>query len=195
VLGLQFSAEVVRAALAFLLLSACIAKIKTGPSRFADAVAKYDVIPKALVRPASFSLLAVECALGSLLLWNVRPQLALLASAALFLSFVVIAALAVSRNESGIECGCLGSLLPLRLGRAAVTLNSVVAVAAVVTSFALGGNGVLVVFPSSDGSQAFSMQVVWALAILLAAAYWLSAYAFSVLRFVEDQLHREEWAE
>jgi hypothetical protein len=81
--------------------------------------------------------------------------------------------LRASGESHGIDCGCLGGVLPLRFGKATVGLNLAVCAACVASAVALLA-GV-----SENGE--LPGILVWAWGAALAALFWISQFAAAVL--------------
>lgn len=104
---MEFPATVARLALAFVFLAAGSAKLAdlTG---FRDALAGFDLLPRRLIRPASFWLAATELLVGTawLLGWAVIPAGLLLLALLLVFTLAVVRVLVQGRH---VTCGCFGA--------------------------------------------------------------------------------------
>lgn len=149
---------------------------------FALAVRRFDVVPASLSTAAAMGTIGVEVMLALLLFAGLTELPALAGAALLFAFFSGIGWLEVSRRQTDQpppECGCLGGVLRLRIGRGSATLN-------LLAACICAGAAVAVAASSSDDS-ALSLSVL-SLALLatpLAGTYWLAQYALSVVSTME----------
>jgi hypothetical protein len=177
-------AVLVRLTVGFVFLGSSVAKLLR-PSVLTRSLQAYPMIPGAVARPLAVVLTVAEGAIAIGLLAGVQPQVALLGSGILLALFAVVTAMTV-RRKGPLDCGCLGGMVKLRLGWMSVVNNvllSVLAVAAV----AFAGD-----FVAAEGALApQSWVVLWGSASLLAATYWLVAYAQSVTQLVAEAISRE----
>jgi uncharacterized membrane protein YphA (DoxX/SURF4 family) len=77
------------------------------PAQSVDAVRAYELLPGALIRPVGLMLPAVEIVVGLCLVLGLLTRAAALASAVLFVLFIVGIASAWARGIN-IDCGCFG---------------------------------------------------------------------------------------
>jgi hypothetical protein len=90
------------------------------------------------------------------------------------------------RRTGPLDCGCLGGMVKLRLGWMSVVSNMLLRVLALAAA-ALAGD-----FVAAEGVLApQSWVVLGGSASLLAATYWLVAYAQSVTQLVAETISRE----
>lgn len=159
-------------------------------AKFREAIRSYQLLPDVLTAPAAGIVLGGEGVLGVLLILGIALPVSLLASAALFVVFALAVTLAHARNpKSEVECGCLGNLAQLRMGRLSIVLNVAVAascLAASLSRFALDGSVRFTVYARFDSAEASFVQP--ALAVILAFLYWLTIYAISVARLVDRSI-------
>jgi putative oxidoreductase len=153
------------------------------PRAFIESVRRYELLPASLAGPGAVVVIASEAVVAFGLLSGLLVRTALLGAAGLFLMFAAVLALTLLRDRE-VDCGCLGDLVELRLDWWSVVTNLAIAGLALAASTrpALG-----VPMPG-ERAPSGAMFVLWATAALLAAVYWLAAYARSVTRFVEGEL-------
>lgn len=181
-------AALIRVSLALLLAGAALAKIlRFDP--FVEALRGYSVVPVRAVRPLGVAVVAAECVVAALLFAGWRPDLALRAAALLMTLFAVAVAVNVVRKGSS-DCGCLGSIVRLRLGWGSVVLNTLLAGIAFAASFR---DELAAPWPA-DGvvASAGTLFVIWTLAPLLVVVYWLTLYSLTVARLIETPLTTED---
>ena len=162
-----------RAALALLLASAALAKLRDFGD-FAAAVAGYRLLPRRLAAPAAAIFVAAELALA-LGLWLPALRVASALGAALLLSLYGVAiALNLVRGRRDIDCGCGGPLARQSLSEGLVLRNLLLAGLALVAA--------LPVVPRSLGGLDLWTLVasVAAAAVLYAATNALLARPVSV---------------
>jgi uncharacterized membrane protein len=119
--------------IAVILASAATHKLRA-PSKFADQVEDYQLLPKALVKPLSRLIPVFELAIALGLLIPASRAVAAPAAAALLLGYAAAIAINLWRGRSDIDCGCSGPdqaqpLRPVLLAR-----NGTLAALAVVAS-------------------------------------------------------------
>jgi uncharacterized membrane protein YphA (DoxX/SURF4 family) len=176
-------ASLVRITLGLVFAGSALAKL-AGLRPFVASVRRYPFVPDRLAAAAALLLVGTEAVVASSLLLGVAVRPALLGAATLLVVFAAATTWTLHR-EGAIECACLGALVKLRLGWPMVAVNVALAVlagiaaAASTTTLSLADRPVSVVVP------------IWGSALLLAATYWLAAYAQSVARLVDDAIARE----
>jgi uncharacterized membrane protein YphA (DoxX/SURF4 family) len=121
----ELAALASRFALAAVFLGAGLAKL-VRPAEFAGAVDAYRLVPAALVRPLATWLPRLEVAAAALLALGVASRPAALAALALLLGFAAAIAVNLLRGRT-IDCGCLGTAAPRRIGWPLVARNLVLA--------------------------------------------------------------------
>jgi hypothetical protein len=182
-------AELIELTIGFILAIAALSKLLRLAS-FRAAVRAYRIVPTGVAGVLPPFLVTSEAVVATLLLLRLAPLPALASASALFLGF----AAAVAVQESGAsdeqparsDCGCLGGLVRLRLGRVSVFLNLVLALAAAAAAAAVaasGGNSLSVGMEGPLGGA-----VLWLCALLLALMYWLATYAVSVAILMDETL-------
>lgn len=150
---------------------------------FVIAVRRLDVLPSNLSVVAAFTTIGIEIALAVLLVAGVADVFTLTAAALLFAAFAGVALLESSRregNEPMPECGCLGGVLRLRMGKGSAALNLLVACAATTAAISAAAN------PGGDVELALADLIF--LATLVAGVYWLAHYALSVVSAMEIRM-------
>jgi hypothetical protein len=177
-------AVLVRLTVAFVFLGSSVAKLLR-PSVLTRSLQAYPMIPGAAARPLAVLLTVTEAAIAIGLLAGVQPQLALLGAGILLALFAVVTAMTL-RRRGPLDCGCLGGVVKLRLGWMSVVSNVLLGVLAV-AAVAVAGD--FVAAERALGLQ--SWVVLWGSALLLAATYWLVAYAQSVTQLVAEAISRE----
>jgi uncharacterized membrane protein YphA (DoxX/SURF4 family) len=110
----ELAALASRFVLAAVFLGAGLAKLAR-PAEFAGAVDAYRLVPAALVRPLATWLPRLEVAAGALLAVGAASRPAALAALVLLLSFAAAIAANLLRGRT-IDCGCLGTAAPRRIG-------------------------------------------------------------------------------
>lgn len=95
---------------------------------FQGFVADYDLLPEALVKPASYLLITLELLTVALLLFSASCSLGLLLAAALLCLYGAAILLNLRRGHTRIECGCGGT--PQLLNRNLLLRNAVLVVLA-----------------------------------------------------------------
>jgi hypothetical protein len=169
--------RLIELSVALILAPAALSKAVDGRG-FATAVRRFDVVPSGLATIVALGTVGVEIALSLLLAAGLAEAPALAVAALLFAAFSGVAWLEVSRQEADEpipECGCLGGVLRLRMGRGSALLNLLVAaVCAGAAIAAVAGN-------VDDGALSLNAVELVLLAVPLAAVYWLAHYALSVI--------------
>jgi uncharacterized membrane protein YphA (DoxX/SURF4 family) len=102
----QWAALLARLVVGGVWLWAGLAKL-TDPLGSVQAVAAYDLLPRALVEPIGYALPPVEVVVGLALIAGVMTRGAALISALLFVAFIIGIASAWARGLE-IDCGCFG---------------------------------------------------------------------------------------
>lgn len=177
-------AVLVRLTVGFVFLGSSVAKLLR-PSALTRSLQAYPMIPGAAARPLAVLLTVAEGAIAIGLLAGVQPQVALLGAGTLLALFAVVTAMTV-RRKGPLDCGCLGGMVKLRLGWMSVVSNVLLGVLAV-AAVAVAGD-----FVAAEGALGLqSWVVLWGSASLLAATYWLVAYAQSVTQLVAEAISRE----
>jgi hypothetical protein len=177
-------AVLVRLTVGFVFLGSSAAKL-VRPSALTRSLQAYPMIPGAAARPLAVLLTVAEGAIAIGLLGGVQPQVALLGAGILLALFAVVTAMTV-RRKGPLDCGCLGGMVKLRLGWMSVVSNMLLSVLALAAA-ALAGD-----FVAAEGVLApQSWVVLGGSASLLAATYWLVAYAQSVTQLVAETISRE----
>lgn len=145
---------------------------------FATAVRRFDIVPSGFATIVALGTVGVEIALSLMLAAGRAEAAALAAAALLFAVFGGVAWLEVSRqraDESIPECGCLGGVLKLRMGRGSALLNLLVAAVCAGAAIAAAAGNV------DEGALALDAFELILLAVPFAAVYWLAHYALSVI--------------
>jgi hypothetical protein len=147
------------------------------PGAAIGAIRGYRLLPERLVRPAAFVLLFAESALAVALLGGVAQHAALAGAAVLLVFFSGLVGWTTARDRQ-VNCGCLGSVVDLRLGRLSIAMN-----------LALAGGGVAAATqPALRSAGADAWLVLYLSGSLLAALYWLTTYARSVAAALNESL-------
>ena len=176
-------AVLVRLTVGLVFLGSSVAKLLR-PSVLTRSLQAYPMIPGAAARPLAVLLTVAEGAIAIGLLAGVQPQVALLGAGILLALFAVVTAMTL-RRKGPVDCGCLGGIVKLRLGWMSVASNVLLSVLALAAA-ALAGD-----FLAEGALAPQSWVVLWGSASLLAAAYWLVAYAQSVTQLVAEAISRE----
>lgn len=164
-----------------LILSLATLAKAMSPEGFASAVDNYEFLPRRLrwaivhVFPVAEGILALTLFVAS------AHEAVIVAGACLFFGFAVFGWLILGSWRSKAEgpaCGCLGGKGRLRITPGSVLLN--IGVGAT-------GIGVVAIMHLGD-SPILPVLVGWGLAPLIAAVYWLTVYALSVLDAVAQTL-------
>jgi uncharacterized membrane protein YphA (DoxX/SURF4 family) len=114
--------------LAFVFLNASIPKL-AARSEFRTAVANYQLLPDALIRPVSRWLPRAELACALALLFGIAVPLVSLAAGLMLLCFAAAVAVNLARGRV-IECGCFGASVPTRITWKLVARDVLLALAA-----------------------------------------------------------------
>ncbi len=159
-----------------ILAASALAKL-TRPGFFFGRLSEYDFVPTSLAKPLGACAIAAEAGTSALLLSGAADAVGFFAAAVLFALFGGVAWLELRQEEAsgavgGVDCGCLGGVLPLRLGRATMVLNLGICVVCVTCAIASG------IVTGGGGTGA---AMLWALAALLAVSYWITQFAFAVI--------------
>jgi len=88
-----------------LLLLAAVHKL-TGLPKFRATLTAYEIMPGALIAPASILVPIVEALLGAAWLLNLEPTLVAMTTAALLTSYMSAIAINLLRGRIHIDCGC-----------------------------------------------------------------------------------------
>ncbi|MBV8454655.1 MAG: DoxX family membrane protein [Deltaproteobacteria bacterium] len=99
-------------ALAAVFIYAGVDKIRD-PLQFADSIAAFAILPRALINLFALSLPLFEIACGLLLLWPSTRRIAALAVVVISVVFFVALSSALLRGIT-IDCGCFGAGAPSR---------------------------------------------------------------------------------
>jgi putative oxidoreductase len=138
------------------------------PGAAVSAVRGYGLLPERLVRPVALVLPAAESVLAVALLGGLAPRAALVGAAVLLTFFGGLVAWTTARGRQ-VNCGCLGSVVDLRLGRLSIAMNLV-----------LAGGAVAAATQPALSAGADAWLVLYLSGALLAVLYWLATYARSV---------------
>lgn len=155
---------------------------------FTDALRGYRLVPEGRAATLAPLVIGVEGLVGAALLSQRAASWALLAAGCLFSTFAIVGLIEARSHEGAAprsECGCLGGVVRLRIGRATIAMNAIVASSCLVSSaaFAL----------TSDSLARVELQrvdagLIWPAALLIAGLYWLASYAVSVIAAMDDTL-------
>ncbi|MCP9486400.1 MAG: hypothetical protein MSC30_11105 [Gaiellaceae bacterium MAG52_C11] len=163
---------------AVILAIAAVGKLSK-PRQLAGVIQPYGLVPRSFAMPVAVTLVLGEAVLVVLLPSGFAGWIAYGLAAALFLAFAAVTAL-MRRHGNGVPCGCLGPGPDLRLGALSIGLNLALAVALAVSAG-------LVASGFQAGGVAFS-GVLRTSAISIACLYWLTLYAASVIKAVNERL-------
>ena len=176
--------RLIELAVALILAPAALSKA-TDVRGFMVAVRRFEVVPFGLAPSVAVGTIAVEAIVSVALLAQLAETASLTAAALLFAGFGGVAWLEARGRESDDpvpECGCLGGLLRLRMGRGSALLN--LAVATVCAGAAVAAAS------QTAGDLALGTAGLAALAALLAGTYWLAHFALSVVATMDLNLNR-----
>jgi hypothetical protein len=153
-------------------------------SAFVRALGTYRLVTEVWAAPLGRATVVVEGLLGALLISERLPALALAGASVLFAAFATVGWIEARDAEHAgprADCGCLGGVVRLRVGRVTVAMNVAVAAAclAATAAFAFADTATV------DGELAAS---VWAAALPVAALYWMTSYAVSVIAMMHDDV-------
>jgi small-conductance mechanosensitive channel len=155
-------------------------------SSFATALSSYRLVPSGKARALAPVAVGVEAVVGFLLLTQHLAAWTLAGAGLLFVTFVVVGVIEVLHADGAeprADCGCLGGVVRLRVGRATIAINVLIAGACFSSAAAF-------VLTDPDAASAQLARVasgaVWVAAISLAALYWLSSYAVSVIAVMRE---------
>jgi hypothetical protein len=174
--------RLIELAVALILAPAALSKA-LDVKRFVTALRRLDVVPSSLSVVVALATIGVEIALAALLVAGVADVPTLIAAALLFAAFAGIAWLEASRREGDEpmpECGCLGGVLRLRMGKGSASLNLLVAFAAAGAAIGAAAN--------PGGAVELALADLVLLATLVAGIYWLAHYALSVVSAMEIRM-------
>lgn len=171
-------ASLVRFTVALVLLVSVVAKLPR-PGAFIQAVRSYEIIPNQLTAPVAVVVVAGETFASAALLVGFAIPKTLIVAACLFGAFSGTVAVALRRKRS-VACGCLANVVSLELGWTTAVLNASIAIACTAAAFAPVAAGVIGV-----NAGVLRSAVLFSTATLVAAAYWLAAYAESVMKRIE----------
>lgn len=168
-----------RLTLGGLLLLAGVTKLADRAS-FRDAVAAYEILPRALALPFANALPWVETALGALLLLGLGTTFAAALGTAVFLSFSLAIGVNLVRGRE-LDCHCFGSVQSERIGWPALLRSVALTLAALTVAAAASrfGSLELALFGSGEPLPplaevipvVFLAAVVFDLLILLPEAF------------------------
>jgi hypothetical protein len=176
-------AAVIRSAVVLLFLTAGLAKAFNFDS-FVATTRRHRLVRSSLVPATAAAVIAVELGLSVLLLIYATERPAMIGAGALLIAFAVVSVLVSSRSGS-VECGCLGSLLRLRLDRVSGATTAAFGVGAILASRAPRTS--LLSSPPDAGVGWRVTAVVWMSGSALVVAYWLVGYARSVFQLVHKR--------
>ncbi len=168
-----------------LILAASAAAKAVRPSYFVNRVAEYRYVSPGLAKVVGGLAILVEGVLSTFLLADVQRDISLAAAGLLFAIFSGVAwlELRASGTGGGIDCGCLGGVLPLRFGKATVGLNLVVCAACAAGAIAL--------LAGVSESSGLPGVLAWAWGGALAAMFWISQFAAAVLARMKAALDEQ----
>jgi hypothetical protein len=152
---------------------------------FVMAVRRFEVVPLRLAPGVAVGTIAVEAIVSIALFARLAETASLVASALLFAAFGCVAWLEARGRESDDpipECGCLGGVLRLRMGRGSALLNLVVG--------AMCAGAAVAAASETTGDLALGTASLVGLAVLLAGTYWLAHFALSVVATMDLNLNR-----
>lgn len=171
------------------LILAPAALSKAGDVRgFAAAIRRLGAMPQSQATLLAGCVIGAEIVLSSLLAVGSAEELALAGAAVLFAAFSGIAWLQEGKRRGGgpiPECGCLGGVLKLRIGRGSAILNLLVA-------FTCGGAAFAAMNSGDQTSLSLGIGSLVLMAALVAATYWLAQYAMSVMSAVDSSMARRD---
>lgn len=175
-----------RCILAFIFIRAGVTKL-SDLADFRTAVTNYEIVPPALTGALALGVPAVEVAAGLLLLLGVLPGVVAALLALLLVSFSVAIIINLARGRV-FDCGC-GGTAPSLIGWRHVTVNGLLAAAAVAITLAPQSGPVLLAGPSGAFSASLphgaGTPVILAAVLGLVVASTLRA-AFTVHRTLRD---------
>lgn len=158
-----------------ILLSAFAGKT-AGPGDFFETIARQGLVTKGLARPLGIVVMVAEAVLGFGLVIIIEPRDAFgVFAGLLFLGFAAWTLLVLRRKETTgprLDCGCMGSILKLRVEWTTAGINALLAIVVLGTAIA-GLDGTVAGF----GERLVALL----LSILLTTTYWLSLYASSIV--------------
>jgi hypothetical protein len=148
---------------------------------FAAALRTYRMTPEGHARSLALAAVAAEGVVGVALLSQRLPVLALAAAACLFAWFAVVGWVESRAPERGsrADCGCLGGVVRLRVGRVTIAVNAGIAVAS-------AGAAVVAATAGTATATGTEVAVLWAAGLLFAALYWTASYAMTVVATMEE---------
>ena len=174
----------VRLTLGLLLAASATAKLLRFQG-FLDSLRAYHLLPQLLIRPTAILVVIAETVVAAALLVGLIVEVALAAAALMFTVFSAVVGLTMIRR-GGVDCGCLGGFVKLRMGWASVAMNAAFAIAALIGAVLFSGE-----LSGRATIGAVTWFVLWASGASLALGYWLTAYAESVATLIDDAIARE----
>lgn len=165
-----------RVTVAMIFLIALLAKLRD-VSGFADAIQRQGLArSRRLSLPLASGVLAGEAAIGGLLLTGRWTGIASVMASVLLISFSAVTVRNITRQRH-VDCGCLGDRVGVQMGWSSVALNIGLALGLVAS-----------IGVSRDPLGLEEIVVVHMSSLLLAANYWLIAYARAVSEVVNEAL-------
>ena len=128
------------------------------PLTFSSAVTAYKILPSRWTRPFALFLPWLELTLGLLLLFGWQTRFAALASAGLFLLFLVAMGINLVRGRKDLDCGCSGKKHSQKIGWKTIARNMVLILLALPVAF--WGGGFLALDNQSPMVQAFVLETL-----------------------------------
>ena len=123
-------AHVLRACFALLFAAAALHKLRD-LSAFRDTVARYELLPSRLARPAAALVVAAELTVAATI--TLVPWTSLVAAAMLALYALAIA-INLARGRSDLDCGCMGPAAHTPISNRLVVRNTVLVALALALS-------------------------------------------------------------
>lgn len=187
-------ARLVELAVGFILLMASVSKAARIPA-FVGALQTYRLVKASWATSLARAAVAVEGLLGVLLLSQLLSAWALAGAGCLFVAFAVIGwveSLDGARAEPRADCGCLGGVVRLRVGRTTVVMNVAVATACFASAVAFA-----VTDPATADARLGQVAPasLWPAALSVAALYWLASYGVSVVAVMNDAVEPRSWGD
>jgi hypothetical protein len=156
---------------------------------FREAVQGYGLLPRRANNGVAYCFVAAELLVAVSLLAGFEVQLALLLAAILLAIFTAVTAVTLLQGKR-IACGCLGAFGRLRLGWISLAGSLLLSLGAVVAlSQPIVGAPLPLTAPRAGADE---LIVLWSLAVLMCATYWLAQYGESVVARVEEAIATRE---
>lgn len=168
-------------AVGLILLTAGLAKLLS-PAESVEAMVVFGLRIGFRAKLASIALVVLEILVGLALVLAPSESIPLNLAGSLFLAYGVAMSRVLRRGDGG-QCGCLGKFLAVTIDWSAAAINFAIGLVVI---------GLAQTDMSTESFSRGSKGVLVATAILVSILYWLSSYARSVSRMMDEHMKAAE---